>query len=184
MFPLLRESPSLSMGQRDQATDGWMRTIAQPRDTASVFFIALRVDHRRRPGRSMISKPLGETMRPRRYLERNRIASEPISLQAARACPSEADGRLCRNARLPDMCERPRANAKAALGMARAPSFFTMSNSPPRGLTRSPSRSRGAFSAPGLVSIHSRPTRRAVGGAPTGALFRLSRLRDATGPRE
>ena len=31
-----------------------------------------------------------------------------------------------------------------------APSFFTMSNSPPRGLTRSPSRSRGAFSAPGL----------------------------------
>ena len=47
------------------------------------------------------------------------------------------------------MCERPRANAKAALSMARAPSFFTMSNSPPRGLTRSPSRSRGAFSAPG-----------------------------------
>ena len=75
----------------------------------------------------------------------NRFRSRPPA-----ACTSEADGRLCRNARLPDMCERPRANAKAALGMARAPSFFTMSNSPPRGLTRSPSRSRGAFSAPGL----------------------------------
>ena len=31
-----------------------------------------------------------------------------------------------------------------------APSFFTMSNSPPRDLTRSPTRSRGAFSASGL----------------------------------
>ena len=38
--------------------------------------------------------------------------------------------------------------------------------------------------APGLVSIPSHPTRRGVGGAPTGALFRLSRLRDATDPRE
>ena len=38
--------------------------------------------------------------------------------------------------------------------------------------------------APGLVSIHSHPTRRGVGGAPTGALVLLSRLRDATDPRE
>ena len=38
--------------------------------------------------------------------------------------------------------------------------------------------------APGLVSIHSRPSpKRGVGGAPTGALSLLSRLRDATGPR-
>ena len=33
----------------------------------------------------------------------NRFRSRPPA-----ACPSEADGRLCRNARLPDMCERPR----------------------------------------------------------------------------
>ena len=37
---------------------------------------------------------------------------------------------------------------------------------------------------PGLVSLHSHPTRRGVGGAPTGALVLLSRLRDATDPRE
>jgi hypothetical protein len=64
-------------------------------------------------------------------LRPNRFRSRPPA-----ACTSEADGRLCRNARLPDMCERPRANAKAALSMARAPSFFTMSNSPPRGVFR------------------------------------------------
>ena len=40
--------------------------------------------------------------------------------------------------------------AARPLSGPRPSSFFTMSNSPPRGLTRSPSRSRGAFSAPGL----------------------------------
>ena len=75
MFPLLRASPSLSIGQRDQATDGWMRTIAQPRDAASVFF------HCSPRWSSPSSRPehdlenlqaFDETMRPRRYLERNR----------------------------------------------------------------------------------------------------------------
>ena len=87
------------------------------------------------------------------------IASNRFRSRPPAACPSEADGRLCRNARLPDMCERARANAKAALGMARAPSFFTMSNSPLRGLVpRSTSLSRDAFLRPGWSrSIRTRP---------------------------
>ena len=36
--------------------------------------------------------------------------------------------------------------------------------------------------APGLVSIHSHPTQRGAGGAPTDALSLLSRVRGATGP--
>jgi hypothetical protein len=80
-------------------------------------------------------------------LRPNRFRSRPPA-----ACTSEADGRLCRNARLPDMCERSRANAKAALGMARAPSFFTMSNSPLRDLVpRRTSLSRDAFLRPGWL---------------------------------
>jgi hypothetical protein len=105
------------------------------------FFIALRVDHRRRPGRSMISKICRLSMRPcdqEDTWSETVIASSRFRSRPPAACPSEADGRLCRNARLPDMCERPRANAKAALGMARAPSFFTMSNSPPRDLSTQP----------------------------------------------
>jgi hypothetical protein len=141
MFPLLRASPSFSIGQRDQATDGWMRTIAPPRDTASVFF------HRSPRWSSPSSRPEHDletcrlSMRPcdqediwsETVIASNRFRSRPPA-----ACPSEADGRLCRNARLPDMCERPRANAKVALGMDRAPSFFTMSNSPLHDLTTQP----------------------------------------------
>ena len=87
------------------------------------------------------------------------IASEPVSLQAARRLSIRGRRAPCRNARLPDMCERARANAKAALGMARAPSFFTMSNSPLRGLVpRSTSLSRDAFLRPGWsLSIRARP---------------------------
>ena len=99
------------MGQRDQATDGWMRTIAPPRDTASVFF------HRSPRWSSPSSRPEHDletcrlSMRPcdqedtwsETVIASNRFRSRPPA-----ACPSEADGRLCRNARLPDMCERPR----------------------------------------------------------------------------
>src|SRR5580765_3521764 len=53
---------------------------------------------------------------------------------------------------------------------------------------RSVVRSRGALLRLGLVlviaSIPQEAQRRGVGGAPTGALMLLSRLRDATGPRE
>ena len=118
----------------------------------------------------------------------NRFRSRPPA-----ACPSEADGRLCRNARLPDMCERPRANAKAALGMDRAPSFFTMSNSPLRGLLVP----RSTFSGLSPSATHLRCCRRFGGLAPNpwslhsdpeegwaerrqAHYLRLSRLRDAT----
>ena len=53
---------------------------------------------------------------------------------------------------------------------------------------RSVLRSRGALLRPGFVlviaSIPQEAQRRGVGGAPTGALSLLSRLRDATDPRE
>ena len=76
MFPLLRAPLSLSHGLRhDQATDGWMRMMAQPRDTAPVFF------HRSACWSSPSSRPehdlenlqaFDETMRSSKYLERNR----------------------------------------------------------------------------------------------------------------
>ena len=177
MFPLLRASPSLSIGQRDQATDGLMRTIAQPRDTASVFFVAVRAGHRRRPGRSMISKLAGfdETMRPK-CPERNR---DCVRTGFAPGRPPPVLPRLtgaCAAMRGSQICVRGQAQMQRhALGMARATSFFTMSNSPLRDLSAQHISFPRRISAPGLVPIHSRPPRRGVGGAPTGALFRLSR---------
>jgi hypothetical protein len=153
MFPLLRASPSFSHSPgHDQATDGRMRATAPPRDTASVFF------HRSAcwpspSSRSMISKicRLSRPCEPRKHLERNR---DSVLTSFAPGRPPPVHPRLtgaCAAMRgFPDMCGRPRANAKAALGMARAPSFFTMSNSPLRGLVpRSTSLSRGAFLRPG-----------------------------------
>ena len=76
-------------------------------------------------------------MRPRRYLERNRDCVRtgfapgrppPVHPRPTGACAAMRGFQIC--------VSEPRANAKAALGMARAPSFFTMSNSPLRGLVR------------------------------------------------
>ena len=99
-------------------------------------------------------------MRPRRYLERNRDCVRagfapgrppPVHPRPTGACAAMRGFQIC--------VSEPRANAKAALGMARAPSFFTMSNSPLRGLVpRSTSLSRDAFLRPGWSrSIRARP---------------------------
>ena len=99
-------------------------------------------------------------MRPRRYLERNRDCVRtgfapgrppPVHPRLTGACAAMRGFQIC--------VSEPRANAKAALGMARAPSFFTMSNSPLRGLVpRSTSLSRDAFVRPGWsLSIRTRP---------------------------
>ena len=88
------------------------------------FFVALRVGHRRRSGRSMIAKTRRFSTRPcdqentwsETVISPNRFRSRPPA-----ACTSEADGRLCRHARLQIMCERPRPNAKAAGGKGHPP---------------------------------------------------------------
>ena len=138
MFPLLRASPSLSIGQRDQATDGWMRTIAPPRDTASVFF------HRSPLWSSPSSRPehdllqaFDETMRPRRYLERNRNCVRtgfapgrplPVHPRLTGACAAMRGFQICVSGHA--QMQRPPS------AWATPHSRFTMSNSPLRGIRR------------------------------------------------
>ena len=208
MFPLLRASPSLSIGQRDQATDGWMRTIAPPRDTASVFF------HCSPRWSSPSSRPehdlenlqaFDETMRPRRYLERNRDCVRtdfapgrppPVHPRLTGACAAMRGFQICVSGHA--QMQRP-PSAWTALR-----SRFTMSNSPPRDLSTQHVSFPRRISAPGLVrpsrflrhlhrisaafagasagsrpnpwrQLQLRPRNEGAGGAPGGALPRLSR---------
>ena len=137
MFPLLRASRSSSHGLRHgQATDGWMRMIAPPRDTASVFF------HRSACWSSPSSRPGHDleicTLWKRPCDQENTWSETVIAPRRFRSRPpaaftSEDDGRLCRSARLPDMCERPSQMERPPAAWAIPRSRFTMSNSPLRG---------------------------------------------------
>jgi hypothetical protein len=137
-----------------------MRTIAQPRDTASVFFVAVRAGHRRRPGRSMISKLAGfdETMRPK-CPERNR---DCVRTGFAPGRPPPVLPRLtgaCAAMRGSQICVRGQAQCKGT------PSAWPARRPSSRCQTarcaicpRSTSLSRDAFLRPGWsLSIRARP---------------------------
>ena len=146
-------------------------------------------------------------MRPRRYLERNRDCVRagfapgrppPVHPRPTGACAAMRGFQIC--------VSEPRANAKAALGMGRAPFPLHDVKQPAAcchaarlvpaarfcaGLVR-PSRflrplHRISAALPALRrarpkslrQLHSDP-KRGAGGAPAGALLRLSRLRGAT----
>ena len=160
MFPLLRASPSLSHRPgHDQATDGWMRTIAPPRDTASVFF------HRSPRWPSPSSRPehdlenlqaFDETMRPRRYLERNR---DCVRTDFAPGRPPPVHPRLtgaCAAMRGFQICVSGHAQMQRPPSAWAAPrSRFTMSNSPLHDLSTQPVSFPRRACASGLV----RPSR-------------------------
>ena len=155
-----------------------MRSIAPPRDTASVFF------HRSPCWSSPSSRPehdlenlqaFDETMRPRRYLERNR---DCVRTDFAPGRPPPVHPRLtgaCAAMRSFQICVSGHAQ------MQRPPSAWTAPVPASRCQTarrvvcpRSPSRSRGALSAPGLV----RPSR-LVSAISTASPLHLPALRRA-----
>jgi hypothetical protein len=180
MFPLLRASPSFSHSPgHDQATDGRMRATAPPRDTASVFF------HRSACWPSPSSRPehdlenlqaFDETMRPRRYLERNRDCVRtgfapgrppPVRPRLTGACAAMRGFQICVSGDTQMQSRYPHAPALRPSSRCQTARRVILSTQP----VSFPRR----ISAPGLVSILSHPTRRGVGGAPTGALSLLSR---------
>ena len=102
MFPL-RSVALFPSGRYDQTTDGWTRAIAPPHDTAPVFFrrSACRPSPSFRPEHDRENLQVFDTtMRARNAWSETVISPNRFRSRPPAACTSEADGRLCRDARL------------------------------------------------------------------------------------